>query len=259
VSPEGKKKGHGQDARATHGQDAHATNVGAFELLFRGAKLAQVRRRGGEGLLYEGDYQLPLGGGRSFVVAGWDECFPSIEPFGPCPTMGELIGPPAGLSHDRDRVTQQWRTARFEVRRTFAAGAEGGLELTFEADNLAGEPLEFLWASHALFSFGGLRRIVLADGTVLADFRLDATTRKFFVPAGPPVAIERDDGLWHLVTDQPWWGIWLNRGGWPAGRAAGFGCIGIEATNATADLPQGQRLAPGQTFRGKVTLRPPGA
>jgi hypothetical protein len=238
------------------GQSPQPVRLGAFALWFEpGGKCRQVQFDGHEPLLHEGGYELDMGGGRTFRVAGWDECFPTIQPFGGSPIMGDLIAAPPRLSQGAGWVEQAWDMPRFSARRRFAAQGQSSLVVTFEAVNHQAQPLEFLWASHAIFSTAGVRSLLLPDGRELSDLSLDGSTSKSFVVAlGRPIVLARQADTISLSTDQPYWGLWLNRGGWPAAKPAGFGCVGLEPTNAASDAPAGARLQPAQTFRGTFTL-----
>jgi hypothetical protein len=224
--------------------------LGGFQLQFNSdGKLAELIVPGGTSVLHRAVHTLALERGRTFPVGGWDECFPTIGS-----DMGGLIGVAPVLCELPDRVEQEWVTPDYQATRTFRAPAERTLELIFHARNTGAEPLEFLWASHALFSFDWIQRIVLANGLVLDDFRLNGTSRKFFVKANGPIRIDGAAVNLLMSTDQPHWGIWFNRGGWPASQPAEFGCIGLEATSTAADEPTGQMLAPGAEFVGRLSL-----
>jgi len=228
--------------------DSMKATLGHFDLqLDEGGKLAQLTVRDMP-LLYEGDYLMAPGGGRGFAVRGWDECFPTIEPVAGFPMMGDLWSlKPDCVAFD-STVTQTWRTVRFIAARTFRAMSGDEMEMHFSARSVLSKPMEFLWAAHAIFSFDGLREVRLPDSRILRAFDLNRTSRKVFVKASSPVQLKRRSLTLTLTTDQPYWGIWLNRGGWPAENPAGFGCIGIEATNCPADSPRGARLMPGANF-----------
>jgi hypothetical protein len=101
----------------------------------------------------------------------------------------------------------------------------------------------------------GLLRVRLAQDRVLDDFTRDSSCTKFFVRSCGPLILEREESVITLSTDQPLWGIWLNRGGWPKDAPAGFCCIGIEATNCDAEIPKGALLQPNEVFRGYVSLK----
>ena len=228
--------------------------LGGFQLDFGAdGKLAQLVF-GGAALLSHADYRYPLEDGRVFQPTGWDECFPTIEAHAGFGTLGALIGAAAQTTQHGAEVRSTWRLPALAVERRFRAPCQSGLEVTFAARNTGRQPVPLLWASHALFSFEDLLQVDLPDGQVLTQFGLDGSCRKFFVAASGPVRLQRCGLTLTLATDQPHWGVWYNRGGWPASAPASFGCIGVEATNAAAEVPQGDVLAPGSCFRGRVTL-----
>jgi hypothetical protein len=232
-----------------------ASELGGWSLEFDpGGTLIRLSFRGGPSLLHWSDYDFDLGDGRIFHPRGWDECFPTIEAHGQSGVMGRLVGHGPDLRVTKEDVTQEWAFADLTARRAFSSPAEYTLLVRFEAKNTGALPLEYLWASHALFSVDGLLRVVLAHERVLDDFCPDGTCGKFFVSSSGPVILEREESVVRLSTDQPFWGIWLNRGGWPAGAPAGFCCIGIEATNSAAEIPTGLFLQANETFRGYVKL-----
>ena len=230
-------------------------NLGQFELTLEpSGKLAQLKAAGCEPLLGGGSYPVDLGPDRVFESRGWDECFPTIEPCAGNPVMGDLIGLPPLCIQTPESLCQQWKTPRYTATRTFRATSPDQLELQFAVHNQSARPMPFLWASHALFSIAGLQRVRFSDRLALDDFSLDGTCRKVFEPHQGPVRIVRRDCEINLDTDQAWWGIWLNRGGWPAKRPAGFGCLGIEATTSNSDLPTGSVIDGGGRFQGTVIL-----
>jgi hypothetical protein len=230
--------------------------LGGFRLSFeQSGTLRSLALPDGSSVLHRCDDAFELGDGRVFRPQGWDECFPTIEACESGPVMGELVGLTPAFRRVADGVEQTWDTPRYLARRTFSDGGDGGLELVFRAESRCDATLAFLWASHALFSTGRLRSVALPDGQVLRDFSLDGTCRKFFVGSGAAVGLEYDANRLELETDQPYWGIWLNRGGWPTHHPAGFGCLGIEATNTPADRPRDARLGGHHVFQGKVVVR----
>lgn len=235
---------------------SHTIRLGDFALdLESGGKLRQVWFRDHEPLLVESEHQLDLGGGQSFRVAGWDECFPSIEPSGDTGSMGDLVRSAPVIIRGPNNAIQAWRNVDFEATRGFTAAAADQLVVSFHAINRGLGPMPFLWASHALFAADSAVALRLPDGRTMPDLGRDGSTSKSFVEAGtdPAMLIRRFDRI-ILRTDQPYWGLWLNRGGWPAGRPAGLCCVGIEATNAPSDSPAGAILKPGESFFGTVTL-----
>jgi len=233
--------------------ETHCT-LGAFQLeLAEDGKLVALLA-GAHEILSFTEYEHDFGAGRVFRPMGWDECFPTIEPFGDSPAMGDLVGRAPDVVTSLHAVSQIWRTNRYVAKREFASRGASVLEVRFSVENVSREEIEFLWASHALFSIEGLLEVELPDGSRLDDFSLDGTCRKYFVNAGEPVRMRRADMTLALDTDQPYWGIWLNRGGWPQSKPAGFAALGIEATNARSDSPQGAKIAPGARFQGWVRL-----
>lgn len=231
------------------------TRLGAFDLRFEASgKLAQLSVTGLTPFLHDGTRGVDLGAGRVFELGGWDECFPTIEPYGDSPVMGDLVWAQPRWLADAARVRQEWALASYTATRQFRAPAPRQLQVTFAAVNRDTVPLSFLWASHALFVLQGLQSVVFADGATLGDFRLDGTASKSFRANDGPVRLVRTDCELVLESDQAWWGIWLNRGGWPTGRPSGFGCLGLEATTVAADTPGTAVLAPQAEFRGVVSV-----
>lgn len=217
-------------------------------------KLAGLAVAGVAPFLSDATHRQAMGGGRVFAPRGWDECFPSIEPFGGCPVLGDLIWTPPAVRRADAALVQEWTLPRYEAARRFAAEEPRRLAVGFSARNTGPAPFRFLWASHALFSFRGLDRVVFADGAALAEFGLDGSSSKTFRLNAGPVRLVRADCEIELESDQPWWGVWCNRGGWPAADPAGVGVLGIEATTVDADLPGEASLPPGGEFHGAVRL-----
>lgn len=229
--------------------------LGRFTLQFAGGKLEQLTVDETIPLLHTTDYLLPLETGRTFSPSGWDECFPTIDATATAPTMGWLIATAPAQTVRDGRVTQTWHLPACEATRTFSVDAAGRLEVRFEAHNRTSVPLPFLWASHALFNVADVTEMMLPDGSALREFAVNGTCEKRFLRAAQPIRIRKQAMVLALETDQPFWGLWLNRGGWPADRPAGFCCIGIEATSAPSETPTGrQQLAPNNVFTGEVWL-----
>jgi hypothetical protein len=126
--------------------------------------------------------------------------------------------------------------------------------MTFAVTNSQSHALEFLWASHALFGLKDLQAAKWNPDGWLSDFAVNGSERKLFVAGTAPVKLIYPTYGVTLTTDQPWWGIWINRGGWPAGTPQPLWCLGIEATNTPGEYPAGHRLPPGATFSGRVTV-----
>ena len=204
-------------------------------------------------LLHSGGRAFDLGG-KYFQPTGWDECFPTIEPYRDCPVMGDLVGRAPEIRREGDTVAQVWHAEHFEARRTFSLKSPTCLLVSFQATNSHDVPLEYLWASHALFTAQCLREVRFGDTARVSDFRLNGTQTKFFIANIGAVELVYSHFRVLLTTDQPWWGIWLNRGGWPEQNAEPFVCLGVEATSAPGEHPLGDQLQPGETFRGSVKL-----
>lgn len=229
--------------------------IHGFEFEFDAAnRLRQLRLPGGAPLLHESDQIADLGNQRHYSARGWDECFPTIEPFDASPVMGDLIWQPASVRHDADEVVQSWSTPRFNVSRTFSTATGDALSIYFEATNVSSGSIQVLWASHAVFAVDHVASIALPDGQVLHDFTPNNTSAKFFVRNTAAVVVTRRDTSFTLATDQPWWGVWVNRGNWPASQPLGEFFVGIEPTNAASEIPEGSTLEPGASFRGTVTV-----
>ncbi len=228
--------------------------LGAFELGLSDEGKLESLVAGAAELLYRGEYLMDIGGGSIFGVRGWDECFPTIEAFGGCGVMGELVRRAPELVVSVCGATQTWRTEGFTARREFTLDESGELAVAFRAENTGHQDLPFVWASHALFSADELASVELPDGSIIDAFSKDGTCVKRFVPADGFITLSRKDLSIELETDAEYWGLWLNRGGWPADVPAGFCCIGIEATNAASDAPKGGVLRPGEVFERTVRV-----
>jgi hypothetical protein len=229
--------------------------LGNLDLTFEpSGKLAALSLAGGSSWLAATPHREEMAPGRFFEPRGWDECFPSIEAYGDVPIMGDLIWQAPELAVGNDEIVQVWRMSAYHATRCFRAPDPQRLEMCFQAKNVTESALPFLWASHTLFSITGLKSVTFADGERLDEFSLDGSSSKSFKPNDGPVRLERVDCEILLGCDQPWWGIWNNRGGWPASRAAGFGALGLEATTTDSDSPGSDIIPPGGAFYGTVTL-----
>ena len=229
--------------------------LGHFDLQFEpSGKLAGLVADGVSPFLADSTKREELGGGRWFEPRGWDECFPTIEHHGPSPVMGDQVWMTPPVRQSETEVSQEWETASYTATRRFRADGAVTLAVEFSVSNRGRTPLPFLWASHALFTFCGLRRVEFADRGILSDFRLDGGPSKTFRLNAGPTRLVREDGEVVLESDQHWWGVWLNRRGWPASQSAGVGCLGLEATNTPGERPDEAAIAPGGQFSGTVRL-----
>src|SRR5512147_1447507 len=175
-----------------------------------GGKLERIGLGGVANLLHEWEWDIDLQG-KPFRPAGWDECFPTIEPYRNYPVMGNLVAhAPAVTWHD-NTVEQIWQCGAFIARRRFSVLPPAGLHMRFCVTNQATEPLEFLWASHALFGLKDLRAARWHNAGWQRDFGIDGSEQKLFVPGAHAVELMYGSYRLTLTTDQPWWGIWINR------------------------------------------------
>jgi hypothetical protein len=221
-------------------------------------KLEMLQLAGQRNLLFEWDQEVALGG-RMYRPAGWDECFPTIEPTALSPVMGDLVGRAPQTIWNETSVQQRWRTDHFEARRCFSLESESSMVVTFSVTNLHHAKLEYLWASHALFDVSAAVTVHLPDDIILDDFTRNNSEKKFFVANTNSIELAYEGFRVRLETDQPWWGIWLNRGGWPDPAAMSSAypspiCLGVEATNTPAERPDRQWLGAGETFTGHVSV-----
>ena len=216
-------------------------------------KLEKLCLAGFPNLLHEWDQEVDMGN-KLFCPSGWDECFPTIERYNTSPVMGELIGWSPQITWQADYVEQVWQSANYEARRRFSLETSTCLNMAFQVTNLQSTSMEFLWASHALFDVQSLVAVNLADGTVISDFELNESASKSFVANTQAIELIYSNFRVKLSSDQNWWGIWLNLGGWHPNNSTAFACIGIEATNTPSEHPEGQWLDANTTFVGKVKL-----
>src|SRR5512135_3373168 len=101
--------------------------LGSFELGFSDGGKLESLLAGTTELLYRGEYSIDIGGGKAFGVRGWDECFPTIEAFGGCGVMGELVRRSPELMVSVFGAVQTWRTGSFTARREFTLDETGEL------------------------------------------------------------------------------------------------------------------------------------
>jgi hypothetical protein len=231
------------------------SRLGEFKFLFeKRGKLFQLELPRIGPVLYNSDYEVDLGDGRTYRLSGWDECFPTIERFGTYPPMGSLVDCEPTFEESKISVKQTWSRADYVVLRRFSLISENRLEVTFRVKNTSKCSFNFLWASHALLALDNTMQLHLPDGALIENFGLDGTAHKRFLAAERPFTVVTKAGEFSLSTDQPFWGLWLNLGGWPAGEPAGLGCVGVEATNTAADFPQARNLEESREFVGRVSI-----
>jgi galactose mutarotase-like enzyme len=158
-----------------------------------------------------------------------------------------------------------------------------GPNLNISVEIRAITELSFLWAGHLLLAVDDTARLELPDdlttvqfnnvgalhdealnvGSVWpralgvhkwADLPVGTYLKAFQPTNAPPVALLRGPHRLTVTTDQPWRGIWINRGGFPAGGR--FDHVGIEPCTAPTDsLADARerglaiRLRPGENYR----------
>jgi len=194
-----------------------------------------------------------------FSVAGWDEAFPTLEPSGGYPTLGQAWRTAADCRSVDNRLVTQWNMPPWVMEREITTVGET-ITACYAITNTSAAALPALWASHLLFPLDGLvhaelplGRMVPGPGCELnyleqqlsigcAGVRIEDTSPlakswKFFLPANGPVVLQYRDACLSLTTEALWWGIWLNRG------VLGTRCLGIEPTNAPTDVLDEARTA----------------
>ena len=227
--------------------------AGNYKLSFADSGKLKNLFFGDVSILKQTDYTVDLGD-NSFGIEGWDECFPTIAKFSNYPRLGHLVRMAPEIIETPGYFEQVWHTEQYTARRHFELNAAADLVMTFIVKNISSEPMQYLWASHAIFDSYNLLELQFAHGGKFRDFNRNNTCSKFFVEAVEPIKLVRKDILVQIKTDQPYWGIWLNRGGWPLAKPAGICCVAVEATNRPAETPGNDQLDPGSTFQGNVTL-----
>ena len=184
------------------------------------------------------------------------------------PDHGELYGLPTVSDADARSVATTWHGVRFPYRLKRTLALDGpALVARYHLDNCAPFPFHFVWAMHSLSSLARPVQIDLPAGTPMrlshdaAGNRIDQQVRW---PAGPGgLDLSRPDRLppgrgWKLFTDEPawdeldlryadrgrrvhlgyasdsavvpYWGIWINTGGW-----AGHRHFAVEPTTGRYD------------------------
>ena len=230
--------------------------LGTYRLDFdaRG-KLRQLWHESTPPLLFESPAKVDFGDNRVFEVGGWDECFPTLDPWSGRPPMGELCWEKPRMTVDPYQIELLWTLPGFQAQRLLTPSTGGSLTNSFTVTNTGREEIPFLWADHALFPLQGLVGLSLPGEKLSDAFDLDGSETKVFAPwKAQGLTLTYQTHAIHLQSDQPWWGIWLNRGGWPVGQDQPLGCVGVEATNQPGEVPGAARLAPGASFSGKVVM-----
>ncbi|HEY3416876.1 MAG TPA: hypothetical protein VGM23_08335 [Armatimonadota bacterium] len=194
---------------------------------------------------------LTLEDGAVFSVAGWDEAFPTLEPSGGQPTLGQAWRLSVDCRASADRLLTCWDMPSWHMEREIRAASER-VEARYAITNTGDVSLPMLWTAHVLYPLEGLvsaelpmgrvipgpgcqleelEQVLRADknGLRIADTNHNGKSEKFFLPAIRPIVLQYADACLTLTTDVPWWGIWLNCGVFQTQ------CLGIEPTTAPTD------------------------
>ncbi|MEQ1899252.1 MAG: hypothetical protein ABL866_00815 [Devosia sp.] len=146
-----------------------------------GARIGSlIDLRTGREWISGGQRSPETGAGAAYLAdeaRGWDECFPTVEPWDatgtgwarPLRDHGELWGRPwTVLDHDRGSLSVRFETEQFAfVRRLHLVGQR--LACHYEARNKSPLALPFVWAQHALLAVTPSDRIVLPEVGTLAS------------------------------------------------------------------------------------------
>ena len=218
--------------------------------------------------------------------SGWDECFPTIGPgYHPAEPWDEIELADHGELWQRGwhetqsdhAITTEIAGVRFPY--VFARRLrveDDTLQATYRVDNHGDASLPCLWAMHPLFAAGRETRLLLPDGARVraetcfggtlpprplsigeVEAVLDAgevRACKLFCDDPPQgraalydAAADAWLGLEFDLDDVRFLGVWLNRGGWPAGDPLHH--IALEATTgASDDLGDALRQGGGRTI-----------
>ena len=131
-----------------------------------GKVISLIYKPTGKELLFKvpkADYRIPRWG-EPFVrydTGGWDECFPTIAPClypegiwkgTPLPDHGALWSIPwhCQLSPNEVYLAAKCMTLPLLFRKRIRLVPKGRVKVSYEVENLCGEPLIFLWAAHLL-------------------------------------------------------------------------------------------------------------
>ncbi|MGH2543109.1 MAG: hypothetical protein ACRDIB_09940, partial [Ardenticatenaceae bacterium] len=206
---------------------------------------------------------------REHDVGGWDECFPTIAPT----TVGGIQWP--------DHGDLWWRAWKAEVRDgSLWMGVEGegfrferviasstsGFRLSYAVENLAPEPLPYLWCAHPLLCIDPPLRVeILGRPTMrLGDdgplgqrgqaYRWPTVGGRLFEMIGKPsglaakLFVEMVEGQVSLCDTKgarlrlrwplrrvPMLGLWINEGGWSGAAVPPYHNVGVEPASGAPD------------------------
>jgi hypothetical protein len=251
-------------------KDFSTAKLGPFRLdidLARGGKVTGLYRDGlDRNILFAvpDPFAVTEPDGAVFTVEGWDECVPTVAASLGAPNWGWAWRTHPDMTFSEGAVGMNWRMPGLMLRRELSLLSDLLLS-RYEITNTGTDPQTVLWATHLLFPVAGLTRVTLPgggpapgpqcdlddlltqlredqpDGWYLDSFSDTRESWKFFVPADVGAMLFYKDSAVNLLTPEPWFGVFLNRGRF------GKPCIGIEPTNGPSDCSeeQGVSLAPG--------------
>jgi len=238
--------------------DCLEARLGDFRLKVdpaRGGKVVEIRHDSvSRNLLLDAQpgAVLSLEHGDQFDVSGCDEIVPTLEPEADIPTLGYAWRTGADCTGDGSVLCTRWTIPGWSVKRESRA-AGNTLSSRSLVHNTRETSQPAIWAVHALYPLEGMLQVTLPGGEPLPgpgceivdlkphldgktdewrilDFANIGRSWKFFLEADRPVRMEYADISLTIETDAPWWGIWLNRGGY-----CGMTCIGVEPTTDPTD------------------------
>jgi hypothetical protein len=240
----------------------------------RGAAVVSLRLPDGLEVLAQG-LRPPSGSGDFAAdgLGGYDDCFPSITGQPGIQDHGELWSGPWSISDQSEsRLVASCILPSAVVEREMVLGADA---LRVRVTVRALQPLEFLWAGHLLLAVDDETELELGSPIVSPEANgldLDAgvavdlasvwprtggrhhwsnLAEEIYVKAFQPVtatppALHRHGHRITITTDQPWWGLWINKAGFPAHER--FEHLGIEPCTSPHDALS-QAVASGSAVR----------
>ena len=164
-------------------------------------------------------YDMPYAKG---WYAGWDECFPAVQPSRyvghpydgiAVPDHGELWGLPTTAVPTRDGITTVWHGLRFGYRLTRKLYLDGpSVAADYTLVNLAPFDFWFVWSMHALMSLETPVELKLSDGAEfhMASDDTPADSQKTFSWPNAPNDLDLSQpaslpagGAWKIISIQP--------------------------------------------------------
>ncbi|MCJ8323421.1 MAG: hypothetical protein HRU29_13590 [Rhizobiales bacterium] len=187
-------------------------------------------------------------------ACGWDECFPTVAP---CASEqwnrnlrdhGDMWGRPWATNVKEQAVHCEYAGSGFEFDRIINL-VGNSLVVDYQVKNISSARIPYLWSQHCLLAaepgenivLDGIENLTGRDGapdlqpirSVDANYASKSYSRvKQRASVGIDGANENIRISW-LATDLPFFGLWLDFGGWPADGPVHQ--IAFEPTTAPAD------------------------